>query len=751
MVDGRKHRRFRCRGTETAQKRNDVEAERHGNGQEGHMKHFLRKTGRWLWNLGKLTVIAGLLLLSGLGIHAYCTYGDTIQALRQEAVRIAEASRAEDFQTGQTSVLYDASGERIASLRSGRDSYYLTYEELPREALDAMLVTEDRKFYAHGGVDYLANLRAAIALLRHHGEITQGASTITQQLARTVYLTYEVTYDRKIEEIFLAWELEKKYSKQEILEFYMNNIYFANGYYGLQAAAYGYFGKSAKELDLSELVFLCAIPNSPSRYDPYTGYEVTIERRNRMLLQMKEYGRLSEEEYQSAKEARPQLKQQTVTKHNYVETYAKYCAVRALMRLDGFSFQTEFPSEEEKTAYEKRYEAAYEYWQKQMYLGGYRIYTSLDLTLQQKLQQAVNQGTEEFTEVNEEGIYELQASAVCIDNATGLIVAIVGGREQEYPGYTWNRAYQSFRQPGSAIKPLLIYTPMFERGLSPEDIVLDEKEPGGPVNSGGVYSGEITVRYAVERSKNTIAWKLLEELTPTVGLSYLRAMGFRRIVATDEVPAAALGGFTYGASVLEMTGAYAALCNDGVFRTPDCILRITDGNGTDIYQAGETGKRIYETNASRVMTEVLKGVLTSGTARKSQLETAIAAGKTGTTNDKKDGWFIGYTAYYTTGVWIGRDLPKRIETLSGSTYPAAIWKSYMDAIHEGLPVREFPEATPIPQTRFSVKAVLTPEVTPTPTLPLEAAEDGSKYQVTPTPAGLPGGEEPFDPTEDPEL
>ena len=388
------------------------------------------------------------------------------------------------------------------------------------------------------------------------------------------------------------------------------------------------------------------------------------------------------------------------------------------------------------------------------------MYTSIDLEKQALLQEAVNEGTSEFTDVNEEGIYELQAAAVCIDNETGYVVAIVGGREQEYAGYTLNRAYQSFRQPGSSVKPLIIYTPWFERGLTPDTMVLDAKFDGGPKNSGS-YLGEITVRMAVEQSKNTVAWKLFSELTAETGLSYLTNMKFRRIVETDYVPAASLGGLTYGASALEMASAYAALENDGVFRTPTCIVQITDIDGKEIVGDTIQKTRIYEQNAARTMTDVLKGVMKVGTARKKNLETAIAAGKTGTADDKKDGWFIGYTAYYTTSVWVGCDMPKEMEDLSGSTYPLSIWKTYMDMIHEGLPVKDFEPYTPeegsyvAPDITITPSPEPTPSATPEPT-PTEAPEgtaseetgSADDYRVTPPP-DISWGDE-FDPTEDPQ-
>ncbi len=549
-------------------------------------------------------------------------------------------------------------------------------------------------------------------------------------------------------EVFLAWELEKLYSKNEILEFYFNNIYFGNGYYGIQAAAYGYFGRSVKDLSLSETVFICAIPNNPSLYDPLVRMDKTLERRDRMLKQMLEDGKITKEEYDTALAEEIVLGKTSVTRHNYVETYVYYCAIRALMEKDGFIFRTEFTGDVDKAAYEERYEAAYSYWQLKLYTGGYRIYTSIDLDKQAVLQEALNEGTAAFTDVNEEGTYKLQASAVCIDNETGYVVAIVGGREQEYAGYTLNRAYQSFRQPGSSIKPLIIYTPWFERGLTPDTMVLDAKFEGGPKNSGS-YLGEITVRTALEQSKNTVAWKLFTELTPQTGLEYLLRMKFRRIVDTDYVPAASLGGLTYGVSALEMASAYAALENDGVFRSPTCILRITDIDGHEVVGDTITKTRVYGQNAARMTTDVLKGVMTVGTARKNNLENAIAAGKTGTADDKKDGWFVGYTAYYTTAVWVGCDLPEAMEDLSGSTYPLSIWKNYMDTIHAGLPMKDFEPYEPVQGTYVApdITPAVAPQetVTPTPEDGSVSGEEIPDAHVTPvpgeeiTPAPTPSG------------
>jgi membrane peptidoglycan carboxypeptidase len=265
----------------------------------------------------------------------------------------------------------------------------------------------------------------------------------------------------------------------------------------------------------------------------------------------------------------------------------------------------------------------------------------------------------------------------------------VGGRSQEFDGHTLNRAYQSFRQPGSSIKPLIVYTPQLERGYTPDSIVKDEKFEGGPSNSSGTYSGNITLRYAVEQSKNTIAWKLLEELTPATGLSYLKEMNFSKLDERDEVPAVALGGFTYGMSAVEMASGYATIENDGVYRQPTCIRRIEDAEGSVLYENTDSGKQVYEQNAARMMTDILTGVMTRGTAKGLDLGDMPSAGKTGTTNDHKDGWFCGFTRYYTTAIWVGYDSPQEMSDLSGATYPGHIWQSFMTTLHEGKEPLEF--------------------------------------------------------------
>lgn len=674
-------------------------------------KKHRRTKKKVFWGLLISFLLVSLTILFG-SFLIYMKYGKEIETYQKEARELVNKSNLETFRQSETSLVYDANKKLISTLKGEKDVYYLNYEDIPDYAKEAMISIEDKKFRNHEGVDLLANIRAVVALIKHKGEVTQGASTITQQLARGIFLTNEVSVERKLKEIFIAVELEKKYSKNLILEFYLNNVYFANGYYGIEAASKGYFNKKAEKLSLSQVAFLCAVPNNPTIYDPFDHLDNTLKRRDRILAQMLKDGIISDEDYQTATNEEIELVQKKVSKNNYVETYVFYTATRALMAQQGFEFRNEFKDDEDRQQYEDNYNELYNQFQKSLYYEGYRIYTSIDLKMQKKLQKAVDDTLSDYTEKNKDGVYEFQGAAVSIDNSTGRVVAIVGGRYQDTAGYTLNRAYQSFRQPGSAIKPLIVYTPAFQNGYYPDDIVVDEKFKDGPSNSNGKYEGSITIRKAVEVSKNTIAWKMFEELTPKVGLSYLLNMNFAKINKNDYYPASSLGGFTTGASPLEMTSAYAALANDGIYREPTCIIQILDAKGNVIVGDKIKDKRIYDTNATRMMTDILTGVIKNGTGKGLGLSNIISAGKTGTTNQKKDGWFVGYTPYYTTGVWVGYDIPKEVSNLSGATYPGSIWKQFMNEIHVDLEAKSF---TPFEDKR-PPKVTVTPEATPTPTV-----------------------------------
>lgn len=636
-------------------------------------------------------IIALLLAIVVIGgVLIYMKYGKKLIAMESDAKKIVSKSTMETFRQNETSIIYDANGNIMSKLKGEKDVYYIKYSDIPQVAVSAITSIEDKNFFKHKGYDLKAIIRAGFAYIKNKGVITQGGSTITQQLARNIFLSFEESWQRKAREIFIAIELEKKYTKKEIMEFYLNNIYFANGYYGIQSASLGYFGKGVNSLSLSQITFLLSIPNSPTRYNPYENIEGTLARRDRILDQMVLDGKISEAEASKAKSEEIKLKAPKVEKSSYALTFALDRAVKALMKSEGFNFRYSFNSDEDRKAYNENYNEVYSSCQTRLYSGGYRIYTSIDPEKQKLLQDTVDNGLSVSSEKSKSGIYSLQGAAVTIDNSSGRVVAIVGGRSQKLKGSTLNRAYQSFRQPGSTIKPLIVYTPAFEQGYTPESMVKDEKIEGGPVNADGVFSGNMTILDALAKSKNTVAWKLFTEISPAIGIGKLLDMGFSAISDTDYYPSAALGGFTKGVNAVEMASAYAAIENGGEFREPTCIMKMTDSSGNDIvadgfYQKG-TSKYIYDENACKMMITCMEAVMTKGTGVGGKLATMPCAGKTGTTNDSKDLWFVGFTKYYTTSVWVGYDIPRSLAGLSYTATPLGIWKTYMDSINNGLPL-----------------------------------------------------------------
>lgn len=636
-------------------------------------------------------IIALLLAIVVIGgVLIYMKYGKKLIAMESDAKKIVSKSTMETFRQNETSIIYDANGNIMSKLKGEKDVYYIKYSDIPQVAVSAITSIEDKNFFKHKGYDLKAIIRAGLAYIKNKGVITQGGSTITQQLARNIFLSFEESWQRKAREIFIAIELEKKYTKKEIMEFYLNNIYFANGYYGIQSAALGYFGKGVNSLSLSQITFLLSIPNSPTRYNPYENIEGTLARRDRILDQMVLDGKISKAEASKAKSEEIKLKAPKVEKSSYALTFALDRAVKALMKSEGFNFRYSFNSDEDRKAYNENYSEVYSSCQTRLYSGGYRIYTSIDPEKQKLLQDTVDGGLSVSSEKSKSGIYSLQGAAVTIDNSSGRVVAIVGGRSQKLKGSTLNRAYQSFRQPGSTIKPLIVYTPAFEQGYTPESMVKDEKIEGGPVNADGVFSGNMTVLDALAKSKNTVAWKLFTEISPAIGIGKLLDMGFSAIADTDYYPSAALGGFTKGVNAVEMASAYAAIENGGEFREPTCIMKMTDSSGNDIvadgfYQKG-TSKYIYDENACKMMITCMEAVMTKGTGVGGKLATMPCAGKTGTTNDSKDLWFVGFTKYYTTSVWVGYDIPRSLAGLTYTATPLGIWKTYMDSINNGLPL-----------------------------------------------------------------
>lgn len=636
-------------------------------------------------------LILFLIALVGLGVYFGPKFVLAMK-YRSEAIRLVENSTVSTFKESKTTLVYDTNGEELTKLKNSKDLYYVEYKDIPETLGLAFVDVEDTDFYTHTGVDYKAIIRAIIANQKSNA-VVQGASTITQQLARNTFLSQEVTWERKVKEMFIAHELEKKYTKKQILEFYLNNIYFSNGYYGVESAAQGYFSKHASELSLSQQAFIAAIPNGPSRYDPLVNFDNTLRRRDLVLGKMKEAGSITETEYRDALAEEIVLNpSEDVEINNYVVTYVRHCATESLMKHIGFNFRYSFNDEDDEAQYNEQYDVYYSTCQQMLLGGGYTIYTSIDMDKQQLLQDAVDNELASYTGKSKDGVYAMQGAAVSIDNNNGNVVAIVGGRSEDgLTGYRLNRAFQSYRQSGSAIKPLSVYTPYFQLGYTPDSIVRDDYIEGGPVNSDGGYYGSMTVKRAVMLSKNTVAWKVYQEVTPRVGCGFLMNMDFKKVWVDRDFVAASLGGFTYGVTTEEMAGAYACIANDGIFRKPTCVTGIADSSGKLIVDESSRGDRVYDLNATRMMTDCMTAVVEpGGTGYGGGVDGVAIAGKTGSTNSYKDMWFCGFSPYYTTACWIGYDYPEEIKGRNSATY---IFKDYMTKIHAGLAYKAFPAYT----------------------------------------------------------
>ena len=606
--------------------------------------------------------------------------------LAQEAKELVNKSSLDTFMASGTTVIYDTDGNELCTMRESKDMYYVDIGQIPDTLQKSFVVMEDKDFYKHKGIDFKAIIRAVIANTEND-EIVQGASTITQQLAKNIFLSQEVTWQRKVKEIFVAWDLEKKYTKNQILEFYLNNIYFSNGYYGVGAAARGYFDKEVSELTLAEQVFIAAIPNNPTRYNPLTNYDNTVGRRDLILGKLYENDMVNSMDYYTALDTQVVLAQQPeVSKNNSVETYARHCATESMMQANGFVFRTNFNNDDDYEQYKEIYENSYTLFQQKLLSGRYKVYTSINMDVQQMLQDAVDDNLKGYT-AEKDGVYEMQAAATCIDNSTGNVVAIVGSRTQDLDGYTLNRAYQSYRQPGSSIKPVIDYVPYLEKGNTPDTIVQDEYIQDGPKNADGTYMGSITLRTAVSLSRNTVAWNVLKELTPKAGSSYLLNQGFHKVWMDKEYNAIAIGGFTYGVSTEEMAGAYATIANEGEYRRVTCVSQIKDTRGRIVYDSSGRGQKIYDAESCRMMTDMLETAVNEGTGRGAAPDNAIVAGKTGTTNSNYDSWFCGYSAYYTVAVWQGYDYPASIP----QSHTKDIFRQFMQDSHKALAKKDFPK------------------------------------------------------------
>lgn len=700
MATKKKKVRSHVKRVKLQQKKNPVSQEKYEKRLKvARKKDFFRR----LRNVILILAIAFCALFAAGNLMLKKATGQTLIGCMREAKDLVDSSTPDTFRLAQTSYIYSDDGTQLAALAESEDATYLSYEDIPADVVNAFVSVEDRTFWNNSGVDYKGILRVCVNYVKTKGQVAEGASTITQQLARGTFLSNEKTLSRKIKEIFIARQLTKKYTKEQIMEFYCNSCCFANGIYGVEDASQKYFGRSVSDLSLSETAYICAIPNRPEYYNPLKNSENAISRRNKILQDMYECDYITKDAGEAALAENitvAEVSDEEDTFYNYEATYAINCAIRYLMKQDGFEFKSHFEDDADYDTYNAYYDEMYKQAKHKLYTGGYKVTTTMNLKAQKNLQKIFDKELAFNTDVDEStGIYQFQGAMTVIDNETGKVVAMIGGRSQDelQQTYSLNRGFQSFKQPGSSIKPLVIYTPALEEGydanstLTEIDVKAAKKSTSEKISK---MSGQkMSLRYAVEDSKNGCAYSLYNIITPKVGLSYIENMNFSKIVQQDYTLSSGLGGLHHGTNTVEMANAYSTLENHGEYRQADCISSILDASGNEIYEEPES-KTVYTRSAADQMTDILEGVLNSsaGTAKRLKWSSAsdvAAAAKTGTTNDNKVAWFCGYTPYYTISVWVGYDYPKYVKGLWGNTYPAYIWKEAMLYMIDGKDEADF--------------------------------------------------------------
>ncbi|MBX6350846.1 MAG: PBP1A family penicillin-binding protein [Clostridia bacterium] len=696
-----------------------------------------RRRVRW-WRLVLLLAFLLLFVLGAFGV------GFVVSAVR--AMPSIDSLRPSP---ALTSVIYDRYGRPAVDIPAIENRLPVDIDKVPKHVQDAFVAIEDSRFWTHHGIDLYGIARAALQDVLH-GNRSQGASTITQQLARNAFpIGRERTFERKVQEAILAIELERTMTKKEILEAYLTWINLGEGAYGIEAAARTYFGKPAAELTLAEGALLAALPKAPSAYDPFLHPEAALARRNLVLDRMAELGFITKAEAEAAK-AEPLGVKPPAERPSQGDYKYPYFTDYVIDQLEALGFTD-----------------------RQIFNGGLHVYTTLDPKVQEAIESAVADDFAALAKSDKRFALDadprLEVAAVILDQKTGEILGMVGGRVHD-KARTLNRVWQARHQPGSAIKPLAVYTPAFAVGYTPATVVDDRpwvisqpgQKPWIPVNDPPGYQGLTTIREAVRRSVNAVAAETLQMIGVDTGFEYAQKLGLTSLdPKRDKVPSLALGGLTHGVTPLEMARAYATLANGGVRTDPIAILKVTDSEG-HVLKDGSGRPAEYSTTYTPVvspevaylMTDVLRSVPDAypsatgwlqnwSTAPRAHIDGWQVAGKTGTTDDQKAVWFAGYTPVYTGVVWVGYDEERRMAGSSGGRWAAPIWHDMMaralagvkpvpftvpdDIVHRVVDIKSGKLASPLTPPAFQRVETFIRGTEPT-----EVSDAWEEVQVTPT-------------------
>ena len=584
----------------------------------------------------------------------------------------------EQLQPDAASEFYDSKGSLIYTTLSEERRIPININYIPEHTQKAFIAIEDNRFYEHMGVDFRGTARAVVSTLS--GREVQGGSTITQQLAKNAFLTQERTITRKVKEAFLARELEKRYTKDEILEMYLNHIYFGQGAYGVESAARYYFNKEAKDLNIAESATLAAIPKSPNYFNPFENPKASKERQELVIDQMVKYGFITEAQGEAAKKEELKL------------------ASTAKKREDNPNFYF-IDMITQKVIDELGADA--------LYKGGLKIYTTLDSDMQKAAIESLKhlpaavmeekdlgklKGNEHPVAYNDKNkLTQPQVALVAIDPNTGHVKAMLGGRGQD----KFNRATLSVRQPGSSFKPFVYLTGM-ANGFTPASIIEDKEEEFDkdwrPRNVTKKWYGKVSLRTAIARSMNIPTIKLAREVGVHKVVETAQKMGISTLETegkySDANLSMAIGGLSHGVSPLEMASAYGVFATNGILCKPFALLKITDAQGQVLYEKSTEPKRVMDPKPIYTTVDMMKDVLIWGSGGGMGIGRP-AAGKTGTTDNYVDAWFVGFTPDLSTAVWVGDDNNRTLDNMSGSGTPLSIWHNFMVKAHKDIPVSDF--------------------------------------------------------------
>ena len=597
---------------------------------------------RFFW----ITMLLSILIVAGAG----CGF---------ISATMSNLPDVENVQPAASSQIYDVHGNLLTTVHSTENRLPVPISEVPKSLQNAFVATEDARFYSHHGIDPVGILRAVWVNIARSG-VSEGGSTITQQLARNAFLSQDRTLKRKVSEALLALRIEQRYTKQEILEMYMNQIYFGQGAYGVQAASKVYFGKDVQDLSLAQASILAGLPQSPNYFSPFNDLEASKKRQAIVLGQMVKYNYITQAQADEAKEADLELiaKQDATAS---TDTNASYFINYVIAQVS-----------------EK-------YGDDAIYKDGLKIYTTIDMDAQNAAVRAMGDLPTFYTDQN--GLQQPQGALVAVNPHNGYIVAMVGGRGND----SFNRATQATRQPGSSFKPF-VYLAAIQQGMTPGTIIDDSPVDFNgwkPQNYERSYFGQVPLRYALQHSLNVATVKLADDIGMRKILNLAKEMGITSLTDSDNNLAAALGGLTHGVRPIEMATAYSVLANGGLKINPTAITKIIDRNGQVLEEFSVDEKRVIEEKDAAIITSMLESVIQGGTGGNAAIGRP-AAGKTGTTDDSKDAWFVGYTPDLVAAVWMGDDFG--VETLNGTTggtIPAMIWHDFMNQALANTPVSDF--------------------------------------------------------------